>query len=61
MESLPSTYLLISAELPVYQPVYHDLVPWQKVAQVCVAEFQTLRLTFLTPFMCVAAVTAVLL
>ena len=59
---LPPVDPLISAELPAYQPVYHDLVPWQEFEQLRDVAFQPMVVTRLvTPFMCVVAVTAVLL
>jgi hypothetical protein len=44
-----------------FQPFYQDLAPWQNVEQLRVAGFQMLMVTSLTPFMCVAVFTVVLL
>ena len=59
--SVPPVLLLTEAVLSACQPCYHDLAPWQYVAQLPVAAFQALRATFMVPFLCVAAFTDVLL
>jgi len=43
------------------QLCYQDLLPWHWVAQVRVVASQMLMVTFLTPLLCVAAFTVVLL
>jgi len=67
MEPLLFSTGLFSVPLPKLQFIgqnrlsYHALLPWQRVAQVRVVAFQTLSVTFLTPFIWVVAVAAVLL